>query len=119
MPPMRYEIAAPEVEEWAVVEAGDNDWGPAGGVNKKADATFIANAPTDIASLLAALAAEKAAREQALAERDRLREALIACIKVLHGCDYATQRVPLGVSGAIHKAAVALATTPAEHVEPT
>ena len=69
MPPMRYEIAAPDVEEWSVVEAGDNDWGPAGGVNKKADAHLIANAPTWLAQLLAALEASER-------ENERMREAL-------------------------------------------
>ena len=69
MPPMRYEIAAPDVEEWSVVEAGDNDWGPAGGVSKKADAHLIANAPTWLAQLLAALEASER-------ENERMREAL-------------------------------------------
>lgn len=64
--------------------------------------------PNYEAQAAAALEAASLASSARIAE---LEGALTKCVTALEGCDYATQRVRPGVSGAIHAAVDALTTT--------
>ena len=124
MPPMRYEIAAPDVEKWSVVEAGDNDWGPAGGVNKKGDAHLIANAPTWLAQLLAALEASERERERLVDDMKTavwqfneavslLREARLYVPETTGCAEEIDESLPAIQAALEHSAAALAPTTPA------
>lgn len=60
MPPQRYEVIGAD-GTW-LVTAGDNDYGPAGGLYGADNAALIAHAPTDLKLLLAVAEAAKALR---------------------------------------------------------